>query len=192
MGARNDTRPIKFILGFNNTESSIYCTRLAINLAAAQGKRILFLSHQSAEEQKAHVYDSLRLGDEERNLDPDNIDKVKKILPSVRFIHYKPKNFLFAEIVEIIGESGIDNLDDYVVVIGDDQDTKLPNSMCLFNLNMLMKKKGISILFHKTIHPQTTLEELQFLQRFTIVSKPKPSVDGFSTKEWNFSEQKDD
>lgn len=187
MATNNSAQPIKFVLGFTNTVSSVYSSRLAINLAAEQGKKILFLSHQTAEAQKKFVHDALRLGDSERNLDPSNIEAVKKILPSVKFIHYKPDNFIFSEIVNVTTENKITCLDDYVIVIGDDGDTKHPDSMCLFNLNMLVKKKGVSIVFHKTIHTQTTLEELQFLKQFTIVSRPIDEIDGYSTKEWIFN-----
>ncbi len=177
---------IKFIFSRNEDDAAIYAIRLAINYAIEHQKELLFFIKNGIDSQKKRVHTALRFHDKVGNFDPSYHRDVERLLKGIKFIVCDDGSMSASSVTKTAEDKGITDISDYVVIIDDESDEKLPSPSTVFGLNLLRKRKKLNIFFHKTITESLTAHEVRHLKECSMVSRPSngddPHNDVFSAK----------
>lgn len=170
-------KTINYIIGRKSDDASVFAIRSAFNAALENEKNILFLIRDGVEKQRKLVHKALRLKDKIGNFDPRAEGKVNNIVSGIKFITTNESSISPSSISQLAKEKGIDRLNDYVLLIDDVSDERLPSTSTVFGMNLLQKREDIIVYYHKTTTESITAHEISHLKHCTLVERKGDGVD---------------
>lgn len=168
---------INYILGRKSDDASVFAIRSAINAALESDKNILFLIRDGVDKQRALVHKALRLKDKIGNFDPRAEGKINSIVSGIKFIITNESRISPSSISQLAKEKGIEELSDYILLIDDVSNERLPSPSTVFGMNLLQKREGVTVYYHKTTTESITAHEISHLKQCTLVERKGDGVD---------------